>query len=313
MKPQTILITGVNGFVGQHLAHELYINGARVIGVGREPEPQESLAGLIDKYIIIDLADESSVRKLQPELENIDAIINLAGIATTKNDPEQIESIMKINVEVHRLLYRALLNVNSKARIVAISTGLVYESNQPVPYSENSKLLLDTDETNGYVRSKLRVEDVAKQYAAKGLDIVIARPFNHTGPGQGLGFFIPDQIAKIRQAMSDGIRMELGESFDFWRDFTDVRDIVKAYSYLTSTGKGLLRANIYNISSGVSVYGRDLFRMLAAELQFTNFTLSSDASSPEITHVAGDSTLLRNDTRWAPAISLQQTLHDAIS
>lgn len=303
---ENILITGVNGFVGKHMTTVLLKKGRRVIGVGREETPRGSL----DSYIACDLTDEDAVKNLVPNLKNINAIIHLAGIATTKNSPEHIAQVLHINVDVHRLLYKTLLDSKSVARIIAVSTGLVYELDQDMPLSETAPTLHDGDAINAYVRSKLRVEYVADEYRKKGLDIITVRPFNHTGPGQGLGFFVPDQVAKIKAALATGRHMELGDSFDFWRDFTDVRDVAKAYRLLATAKKADLSAKTYNIASGTPVFGRDLFRMIAKELNFTNYTLSTKGSAKGIPRICGDASLLKKDTGWTPSISLEQTIQD---
>lgn len=306
---QNVLITGVNGFVGRHATAEFLDNDYNVIGVGRESQPHPNLMGL-KEYIVCDLADTKSIAMLSPKLHSVDAVIHLAGIATTNNTPEQAASILRINAEVHRVLYQALLDIKSRARIIAVSTGLLYDQNQAMPLTENSLLMPNVEATNAYIRSKLLVEDFAKQYREKGLDIVVARPFNHTGPGQGLGFFVPDQIAKITTSKKTGEHMNLGNGLDFWRDFTDVRDVVRAYHLLAA--KDGLEANTFNIASGVPIFGRDLFRMIAAEIHFDNYTLTTDGPSVNSVQIYGDAGLLQSSTLWQTQINLQQTIHDSV-
>ncbi len=308
-----VLITGVNGFVGSHMAAKLLKNGHRVVGIGRDTTPSTGLEGLYE-YFACDLTIPSDVNKLMPQLRAIDVIIHLAGIATTNNSPLESASVLRTNVEVHRILYQALLDIKSKVRIIAVSTGLVYEQSSPIPFTESSALMPDTVTTNPYIRSKLQVETVAQEYRDKGLDIYTVRPFNHTGPGQGLGFFVPDQVAKIKAAKASGAHMELGDAFDFWRDFTDVRDVCNAYRLLVTTDAKKLTATTYNIASGTPVYGRDLFRMLAKELDFTDYSLSADdGSASPVPRICGDANLLRKDTAWGLGIGLEQTIRDYIT
>ncbi len=306
-----ILVTGVNGFVGQHLADAIHAHGDSVIGVGREEFVNPAIRDAVEDYVVCDLADSASIESLKPHLLTANAIINLAGIATTNNDPDRVEAVMSINAAVHELLYQSLCEEKSQARIIAVSTGLVYEPDQAMPLTESSLLLQDSDQTNAYVRSKLRVENIAGDYRKKGLDLITARPFNHTGPGQGLGFFVPDQIAKIRRAIEGDTRMDLGDSFDFWRDFTDVRDVVEAYYLLATLPQERLLAATYNISSGVPVFGRDLFRMIAAGLNFTNFEMTNSTESSS-TKIYGSHSLLTKDTGWQPKIELKNTITDQV-
>jgi len=307
----TIVVAGINGFVGQHLAKNLHAHGCEVIGVGREPRPNPELGDSIDDYVVCDLTDVASVKKLRPLLTTANAVINLAGIATTNNDPSETDSLFKINTGVHAVLYSTMSDIGVKARVIAVSTGLEYKTEQTMPLTENSKLQEDTDSTNAYVRTKLRVEQIAERYRKDGLEIITVRPFNHTGPGQGLGFFVPDQIVKIHDAILFGKRMELGNGLDFWRDFTDVRDVVEAYRLLATMPTEKLRSTTYNIASGTPVFGRDLFRLIAAQMQFTNYnlTLNNTSTSPKI---YGSHALLSKDTGWQTTFSLQQTIADQL-
>lgn len=307
----TIVVTGVNGFVGQHLAKNLRVHGNEVIGIGREPEPKPGLDGFLNSYLACDLTDTATVELLKPYLKNASAVINLAGIATTNNDPAMTDALFKINTGVHDVLYGAMCEVGSKARVIAVCTGLEYSTDQAMPLTEESSLQEDIDDTNAYVRTKLRVEKIADKYRAEGLEIIIARPFNHTGPSQGGGFFVPDQIKKIQKAVANDTKMDLGDGLDFWRDFTDVRDVVEAYRLLATLPIEKLTSNIYNIASGTPVFGRDLFRLIAAQMQFTNYdlTASNESSSPKI---YGSHDLLTKDTGWQTTYSLQQSIADQL-
>ncbi len=307
----TIIVTGVNGFVGQHLARNLFEHGHKVIGIGLDTAVHPALRTFVAEYIPCDLTDETAVHQIRDHLAQADAIINLAGLATTNNDASLTDKVLFINTSVHELLHQALADLGSRTRIIAVSTGLVYQIGQTLPLEETSRLQPDIESTNAYVRSKLRVEKCAEDYRNKGLNIILVRPFNHTGPGQGPGFFVPDQIAKIKQAIQQKTHLSLDESFDFWRDFTDVRDVVNAYRLLASVPEEQLSAKVYNIASGVAVFGRDLFRMIASALDFTEFdlTVSRESSSPNI---YGSHDLLTKDTAWQPTFSLKDTIQDQI-
>ncbi len=306
----TILITGVNGFVGQHMARELHQTGYKVVGLGLEETPHERLKNLLDDYISCDLTDQTAVDRMKSQLKEMTAIIHLAGIATTNNSPEVAAAVLRINVEAHRALYATLASFGSTARVIAVSTGLAYDSAQSMPLLETSKLLPDVDETNPYIRSKLRVEALAEEYRANGLDIITVRPFNHIGPYQGLGFFVPDKVSQIKNALKNGESMTAADAYNFWRDFTDVRDVVKAYRLLAVANASTLTVSTYNVASGTAVYGRDLFQIIAKELGFTNYTIIDDAPLPDSPRITGDAQHLQQDTGWKPAVSLVQTIHD---
>lgn len=311
MDKRMIIVTGVNGFVGQHLAKNLHEHGNEVFGIGREQEPNPGLDGSLDNYIVCDLTVAGAVETLKPHLKNASAAINLAGIATSNNDPAMTDELFRINVGVHEVLYSAMNDMGSKARIITVCTGLEYKTDQTMPLTEESALQEDIDATNAYVRTKLRVEQIAEKYRKAGLDIITARPFNHTGPNQGIGFFVPDQIEKIRKSVASGENMQLGDGLDFWRDFTDVRDVVEAYRLLATLPTEKLSSTTYNIASGTPVFGRDLFRLIADLTNFTNhdLTTSNESSSPKI---YGSHDLLTNDTGWQTTYTLQQSIADQL-
>jgi GDP-4-dehydro-6-deoxy-D-mannose reductase len=310
---RNILVTGVNGFVGRHVATELKNQGFKVIGMGVQSVDTHSNSA-VDKYFSCDITDKYELAKIANHLSQVDAVIHLAGIATTNNNPRASAALLDTNVKIHQYLYEALQGVASTARIVAVSSGLVYRTDQAMPLRESiSSLLQDNDSVDAYIRSKLRVESIAKNFRNAGLDILIARPFNHTGPGQQPGFFVPDQLLKIQSAKNTNQPMVLANSFDFWRDFTDVRDIAKAYILLATTESMHLTSDTYNIATGTSLHGRDIFRVLASKMHYAAYTLTKDQGSVGMPKIRGDASLLTRDTGWKPQIDFETTIQDFVA
>ncbi len=200
--------------------------------------------------------------------------------------------------------------INLKTRILAISTGAVYSPNQPLPLSEPSKII-----TNGspYALSKIAMEEEATRLRANGLNCVIARPFNHIGPGQELGFLVPDLYKKMITALESGGAVKVG-NLSTKRDYTDVRDVVRAYADLILLKD--LEYEIYNVCSGNSISGETIFDLLAKNIgDQKNIKAEVDQQfirSNDPKDLYGDNTNLRNQTNWTPSIPLEQTIKDFV-
>ena len=304
-----ILVTGVNGFVGHHLVRELHGRGYSVVGLGYGGDVQPEIGAMLEDYILCDLSDVSQVAKLP--LEGINAIINLAGLAKVGASFDEAEFYKKINVAVLANLGKQLLEIGSKARVVAVSTGAVYESNQPMPLTEKSKT---TPKGSPYAESKLLMEDAAKELRKKGLDVVVVRPFNHIGPGQGPGFLVPDLITKLKAFKESGIPVQVG-NLKTKRDYTDVRDIAKAYSDLAVSES--LQYDTYNICSGKSHPGQEIVDALLKEMKLegkvevtVDQSLIRPADPPDL---YGSNARLREETGWEPEITLDKTIADCVA
>lgn len=303
-----ILVTGINGFVGKHLLDELKNRGHEVVGLGHEAEAHPYVEVHADTYLACDLTDETKVREL--DLSNIDAIINLAGLANVGASFEAEELYKKVNVDVLDKLGRHLLESNSKARLIAISTGAVYDPNQPMPLTENSSVI---SEGSPYALSKLSMEVVARELKSEGLDCVIVRPFNHTGPGQAPGFLIPDLREKLAALKDTGMPVRVG-NLSTKRDYTDVRDIAKAYADLAVAET--LEYDLYNVCSGKSRSGREILEMMQDIMGVEDVEVEVDESLVRPNDPAdlyGDNSRLREETGWEPETPLSQTIEDFIN
>lgn len=304
-----IIVTGVNGFVGHHVAVQLHEQGFCVLGVGSQPKLQSDLVDTVNDYISCDLTDPEEVRKI--DLLDVTAIINLAGFAKVGKSRGQGELYDKVNIGVHTTIYDECLNQGVSPRIIAVSTGAVYDPNQKLPITEESALI-PRDKTNEYVVSKQKMEEAVVTYADKGLRIVIARPFNHSGPGQLPGFLLPDLGEQIQEAASQNKPLMVG-NLRTKRDYTDVRDVAKAYAALATCEEDKLKHNIYNICSGKSVAGNDILKTLADSFDASDIKVEIDQSRirpNEVMDIYGSRTRLTKDTGWEPKISVEQMVKD---
>lgn len=305
-----VLVTGVNGFVGHHVAEQLHESGFEVLGVGREPELQDNLREIVTEYVSCDLTDPQAVKNIN--LEDVSAIINLAGFAKVGESRGQGELYDRVNIGVHTVLYDECLRQGVSPRIIAVSTGAVYDPHQPLPQTEESKSV-DKDTTVEYVASKLKMEEAVAGYREKGLDVIIARPFNHTGPGQLPGFLIPDIGEQLALAKAEGKPLMVG-NLDTKRDYTDVRDVARAYVLLATVEREKLKHDLYNICSGKSVKGRVIVGALTDSFGVPDIELLVDPKllrgDKEIMELRGSSDRLQQDTGWKPTITPEQMVRD---
>lgn len=308
---QTVLVTGINGFVGRHVARQLHDRGVSIIGIGTDDSLAGELEDLGITYVACDLTSPEEVAQL--DLSTISAIINLAGIANVSRSAGQSDVYNRVNVGVHQILYEECLRRHISPRIVAVSTGAVYDSNQAMPLTEESALVQD-DNTNEYVISKKKAEQVVLELNQRGLRCLIARPFNHTGPGQQPGFLLPDLYDQVIESLKTRQPLSVG-NLKTKRDFTDVRDVAKAYTELALCDQSRLTSDVYNICSGTSISGEELLHILATECELNNVQLEVDPRrlrKNEVMDIYGSAARLQAATGWQPVIPIQTTIRDFV-
>lgn len=307
---RVILVTGANGFVGEHLVRELVKRGHSVIGTGISPIDPENSNNFTKYFSGCDLTDDASVSKLP--LETVDSVINLAGLAQVGGSFSQEDIYMRINVSVHTTIAKRLLQVgNTSARVIAVSSGAVYESVQPMPLNENSKLV--STSSSPYAKSKIAMELAMNKYRSLDMNVVIVRPFNHIGPGQLPGFLVPDLYEKIIATTVNNTSLTVG-NLATKRDYTDVRDIVKAYAELAT--KENVSSETFNVCSGVSHSGQEILDIFLSELGIKKLNVTVDQSSlrpNDPQELFGNNRKLYASTGWKPTIDLRTTLRDFIA
>ncbi|HWB39278.1 MAG TPA: GDP-mannose 4,6-dehydratase [Candidatus Saccharimonadales bacterium] len=301
-----ILVTGCNGFVGQHLVRELAANGAEVVGVGGSSGTHEQLPGL-SSYIEADLTDAAQAAKV--DFSGVDGVIHLAGLAAVGPSFDNPELYMNVNVGIEVNLFETAIAQNVRPRFLIISSGTLYDPKAPLPLTETSTV---DPSSSPYAASKVAQESKALEYAKAGFEVMIARPFNHIGPGQGLGFIVPDiadQIVKVEKGEASEI---LVGNLDAKRDYTDVRDIVRAYRLLIESGKS---GEIYNLCTGKARSGHEILEGLlnAAHDEIAVKQDPARMRPSDTPEIYGSHDKLTADTGWQPEIDLQTTLADVIT
>lgn len=291
--------------MGHHLAAELSQSSCQVLGSGLDDQLDPKLSPLVAEYYgNTDLTSPEAVAKLP--LDEVDAIINLAGLAQQGSSFGKEDLYNRINVGVHTTVLDRLKQLDRKdVRVVAISTGAVYDSDQQMPISEAGALVKDG---SPYALSKIAMEEALQPYIDDGFDVVIARPFNHIGPGQLGGFLLPDLT---EQALHND-KVTVG-NLKSERDYTDVRDVVKAYVLLAT--QPTLASSMYNVCSGRSVAGETILQevLKACNRQDLPVEIDSARIRPnDPPKIVGDNSRLKQDTGWQPTIPLEQTIQDFV-
>lgn len=300
-----ILVTGANGFVGQHLVKELSENGMSVVGIGGDIG-SKSTPAFIDEYIVTDLSDAEAVNKL--DFSSIDGIIHLAGLAAVGPSFDEPMKYINANIGIQTNMFQAAIAQGAKPKFLIISSGSLYDTNAPLPLTEESKVI----PSSPYAVSKIGQEEMAGYYGQRGFECVIARPFNHIGPGQNPGFLIPDVAQQIVACEKGEAEKIMVGNLDAKRDYTDVRDIVRAYRVLLEKG---LTGETYNICSGKAISGNDIVSgLIAASDSKAEIQEDSARMRPSDNPVIyGDNSKITEATGWQPEIALDQTLADVIA
>jgi len=301
------LITGICGFVGQYLAHQLIENGADVVGVERVPAVRPTTAWPV---IECDILDFPSLLRVVSDFQP-DQIYHLAGLTRPSESLRIPREYYLVNVQGTVNVLEAIRQAAPDARCLLVSSAEVYAcSTCPGPVQETCRPV----PSNPYGASKLLAEMAALAYWRDlGSSVVIARPFNHSGPGQSESFVISDfcRQAVLLENKPEGRRTIQVGNLESARDFLDVRDVVAAYIGLAEKGAA---GEIYNIASGQAA---TIQTILGTVLRLSEVSIQVEVS-PEKYRPAtaqpmvGSSKKLHELLGWKPRYSLEQTIADTM-
>ncbi len=308
------LITGITGFAGSHLAEYLLAHQPQVeiFGIRRWRSPMENIAHIADRVTLVetDLGDYHSVYRM---LERVrpDLVFHLAAqsfVPTSWNAPA---ATLEINVIGQTHLFEAVraLALDPVIQIACSSEeyGLVHPEETPIRETNPLRPL------STYAVSKIAQDYLGYQYfQSYGLKVVRTRGFNHTGPRRGEVFVTSNfakQLARIKAGLDEPV-IRVG-NLTAKRDFTDVRDMVRAYWLAARRGKP---GEVYNIASGQAITIQELLDRLIA-LTDVEVTVEQDPARmrpSDVEILIGDSSKFRADTGWEPEIPFDQTLRDIV-
>jgi GDP-4-dehydro-6-deoxy-D-mannose reductase len=298
------LVTGGTGFVGKHLVRLLQASGTQVgVLVSYESELRD-LA--VDSYIA-DVRNADDVQHAISEFKP-SFIYHLAAISSVELSWKYPRLTYEVNVFGTLNVLEAAMRLSSQPRILNVSTAQVYAPNDAA-LTENSPVR----PANPYAISKAMAELAAFQFSRTKAEIIIARGFNHAGAGQSPDF-VMSSIAKQFAEIEAGERepkLELG-NIHVKRDFTDVRDVVKAYFLLVKQGQP---NEIYNVCSGRSWSIAEIIERFQAiskvkpELAIRREKLRAT----DIDNMRGDPAKIHAATGWKPEISFKTTVLDLLN
>ena len=298
-----VLIFGCSGFVGKYLTDEFTSSGYEVTGSDiRVPEWAD------DQFISCDLLNAEDVKavitKVMPDI-----IVNLAAISSVGQSWKMPQLTISVNVNGSLNILQAVGSCYDKdnmPKVMFIGSSEEYAP-ASAPVSETSPL----DSNSPYGISKMTQESFAALYGREfGIDVYLVRAFNHTGVGQADNFVLPSwckQAAEIDKSGRPGV-MNVG-NLKVRRDFSDVRDIVRAYRLIVEKGQP---GKAYNVGSGVAHSLEDMLKTITS-LSSQEITINVDPARIRPTDtpvICCDNILIRSELGWAPEHDIFDTLKE---
>ncbi len=288
------VITGGRGFVGGHLSRHLADVGDEVVVIDRE----------------VDVTDRAALTGAL-ERSRPDIIFHLAAMTSVAESWTRPAEFTRVNVLGTAHLLDAAHEVVPEARVVLVSSSEVYGAVGPddLPLTELSA----TRPVNPYSTSKLEAELVGREAVrTRHQNVVVARPFNHIGPGQSTNFVVPALVSRMLEATAEGLHFIMVGDLSTRRDFSDVRDVVRAYRLLAEWGRP---GEVYNVASGhdiaLSDVAEEIRRRINPRLEML---VDPDLLRPvEVPVSRGSFAKLHEATGWEPVYSLARSLDDVIA
>ena len=282
-------MSGATGFAGPHLLSLL----------GEAAAPRRSELDLFDGEAV-----RAFVRDVQPR-----AVFHLAALASVGRSWKDPGETLRANLDMTLNLLEAVRHEAPGAPVLLAGSGEIYGAPERLPVTEEAPL----QPQNPYAVSKAACDLLGGQYAdSQGLRVVRTRAFNHAGPGQSDEYVVGTltrQVAEAELAGRDEAVLRVG-NLEARRDFTDVRDVVRAYTAAIE-----LPAGAYNICSARSVSVSELVDLLAqaARVEVRAEVDPERVRAHEVPEIRGSAARLQEATGWEPAIPLERTIADALA
>ncbi|MEZ4520959.1 MAG: GDP-mannose 4,6-dehydratase [Thermomicrobiales bacterium] len=301
------LVTGAAGFVGRHLVSLLETaTNWDVVGLSR------SASRISQRTISIrcDLRDGEHVARVLDHYRP-SVIFHLAAQSYVPKALADPAGTLSNNILGQVNLMEGLIASDLSPRVLIASSSEIYGAVEPadLPVTEDAPFRPG----NPYAVSKATQDLLGYQYwSSSGMDIVRARAFNHSGPGQSERFVLSGFARQVAEAETGKVEPTiLAGNLDAERDFLDVRDVVQAYLRIVDEGEP---GDVYNVSSGIP---RRVGDLLATLMEMSSVSLSTRSDPArmrpsDVPTIYGDSTKLKSRTGWAPTFSIDQTLQDTL-
>ncbi len=295
-----VAVTGADGFVGRWLTRELSAAGHEVIGSsGRTP----------------DVTDAAALRAWLEDARPA-AVVHLAAISSGPVAAADPPRAFAVNVGGTINLIEAARHITPAPVVLVPSSGEVYGRPDPdeLPFRETAPLR----PRGTYALTKAAQEAIVRVAGTRhGLPVVVARAFNHTGPGQRPSFVVPAIAARVHAVAAGGAATIPIGNLDVARDFLDVRDVVRAYRLLVegACAGGVAPGSVVNVASGRSTTIRSIVAALSAAAGVdAPVVVDPDLVRPdEVLDVRGDASLLTSMVGWRPEIPFERTLGEVLA
>jgi GDP-4-dehydro-6-deoxy-D-mannose reductase len=287
------LVTGATGFVGTQLVRHLRESGDEVYGIDRER----------------DVTDAESMREVF-ELVRPDVTYHLAALTHVGESWKHAEEFTRVNVVGTRRVLDAAYEAVPESTTIVVSSSEVYGvvRGEDLPLREDFRVA----PANPYSSSKVEAELVARaMWHDRSQHVIMVRPFNHVGPGQSPTFAVPALASRLLDARERGATEIPVGDLSTRRDFSDVRDVVRAYRLLADYGAP---GEVYNVASGHDVALSDIAARLVQQIApAMKFVVDPDLLRPnDVPVFRGSFDKLHDATGWSPHITLDQSLRDVV-
>lgn len=309
------LITGFSGFVSRYFLDYLENNESGCIVKGMDIQIPDLK---FDHYKNVEISFEKSdllskdrveyiIHKFQPNY-----ILHLASYSSVAFSwKEPIQSFQN-NTNIFLNLVDAVRKLNMNTRLLSIGSSEEYGAvnGEDLPLKEDHKL----NPGSPYAAARMSQELLSKVYIdGYGVDIVVTRSFNHIGPGQNDVFVVPSlakQLVEIKRSGKNRGNIVAGDA-SIVRDFTDVRDVARAYCLLLKEGK---KGEVYNICSGIGVSIQDIINMMAKQLNIeVNVKIDNRLIRPADSKIIiGANEKIKREVGWKNTIPLEKSIKDIL-
>ena len=308
-----VLITGITGFVGSHMAEHALTHGAEVFGSYRWRSKTENIDHLRSRIQLVegDLRDLSSVRSLL-EASVPDYVAHLAAQSFVGSSWQTPAETLTTNIISQVNLLEGIRDLKMRPRFLAIGTseeyGLAYPEELPIKETNPLRPL------SPYAVSKVTQDMMGYQYfKSYGLPVIRTRAFNHEGPRRG-EVFVTSSFAKQIAEIEAGAREPVMKVGDLKprRDYSDVRDIVRGYWSLLESGEP---GEVYNLSSGRSWSIQQVLDFLLEQSKVKPIAVEVDPARlrpSDVMILEGDPSKIRRATGWQVEIPFERTLRDLL-
>ena len=300
------LVIGAAGFVGPYLIRELADQGYQVVATKLPHETLDTEIAEVKELNILDMDETMDC----VQSSRADVLFHLAGQSSVKLSWEKPDLTLDINIKGASHVLEAVRKTDCNTHVLLIGSAEEYGIRQQM-----AKVTEDVigEPSNYYAISKYAQEQIGFMMTrAYHMHIVATRSFNHMGPGQSPAFVIADfckQVAEVELGLKEPV-IHVG-NVSAYRDFTDVRDIVKAYRLLAEKGKA---GKLYNVGSGTAVSISSILKEIIA-MSSKKIRVECDQSRlrpVDIPRIEADISRLVTDTGWKREYDLQDTLRDTL-